>query len=224
MVRSSTFPTQSAKPFDAFGAQRQWGRHQVLFAAGAPVTSLHQVVSGVLARSITLPKGRRQIVDFLFAGDICGLVQADGRHLFDCEAVADTTTCAFDASLLRKLTGITPDVAIAEKVTRALKRMGEHLVAVGKLGAAERLLHFLHWLEEAYAERGLPTHPVALPMSRADIGDYLGMQLETVSRAFATLKEQGLVELPDAEQAVLHHRKAARRETVVEQPGLSEFA
>jgi CRP/FNR family transcriptional regulator len=200
-----------------FGAQRQWARHQLLFAAGKPVTSLHRVVSGVLARSITLPKGRRQIVDFLFAGDICGLVQGNGRHMFDCEAITDATTCAFDVSFLRKLTGVSPDVAIDEKVMRALKRTAENLVTVGKLGAAERLLHFLYWLEEAYAERGLPTHPLALPMSRSDIGDYLGMQLETVSRAFAKLKEQGLVDLLCTEQVVLHRQKAEK----VEQPGAS---
>jgi CRP/FNR family transcriptional regulator len=192
----------------------------MLFTAGKPVTSLHRIVSGVLARSITLPKGRRQIVDFLFPGDICGLVQSNGSHMFDCEAITDATTCAFDASFLRKLTGASPDVAIEEKVMRALKRTAEHLVTVGKLSAAERLLRFLHWLEEAYAERGLPTHPLALPMSRSDIGDYLGMQLETVSRAFARLKEQGLVDLPSAEHVVLHRQRVARPEEV-EQPGAS---
>jgi CRP/FNR family transcriptional regulator len=182
----------------------------MLFDAGEPVTRFHKVVSGVLARSIALPKGRRQIVDFLFPGDICGLVQSNGCHIFDCEAITDATTWAVDARFLHKLTGASPDVAIEDKVKRALKRMDEHLVVVGKLGTAERLLHFLHWLEEAYAERGLSTHPLALPMSRSDIGDYLGMQLETVSRAFGTLRKRGLVELPSFEQAVLHRRATSR--------------
>src|ERR1700759_2018649 len=77
-----------------FGAHRHLQRHQMLFTAGRPVTSLHRVVSGVLARSIALPKGRRQIVDFLFTGDICNLVQSDGTHMFDCEAITDAVTCA----------------------------------------------------------------------------------------------------------------------------------
>jgi CRP/FNR family transcriptional regulator len=194
----------------------------MLFAAGKPITRLHRVVSGMLGRSITLPKGRRQIVDFLFPGDICGLVQSNGRHVFDCEAITDATTCAFDASFLCKLTGTSPDVAFEENVKRALKRTAEHLVTVCKLNAAERLLHFLQELEEAYLERGLPTHPLALPMTRSDIADYLGMGVETVSRAFTKLKEQGLIELPSAEQAVLHRQRAARP-AEVGQRGASVF-
>jgi CRP/FNR family transcriptional regulator len=191
----------------------------MLFTAGRTVTSQHWVVSGVLARSIALPKGRRQIVDFLFAGDICNLVQSDGTHMFDCEAITDATTCAVDASSLRKLTGASPDIgkALKAEVLGALMRTAEQLVTVGKFSAAERLLRFLHFLEEAYAERGLPTHPLALPMSRSDIGDYLGMQLETVSRAFAKLKAGNLIGLVSTEQVVLHRQKAASPEEV-EQP------
>jgi CRP/FNR family transcriptional regulator len=183
----------------------------MLFAAGKPIKSLHRVASGVLARSIALPKGRRQIVDFLFTGDICNLVQSDGTHMFDCEAITDATTCAVDASVLRKFTGASVAIgkALEEEVLRALNRTAEQLVTVGKFSAAERLLRFLHLLEEAYAERGLPTRPLALPMTRSDIGDYLGMQLETVCRAFAKLKARDLVGSVSAEHVVLHRRKAA---------------
>jgi CRP-like cAMP-binding protein len=113
------------------------------------------------------------------------------------------------------------DKAIDEEMALAVNRMAENVVAVGQLGTLKRLLHFLHWLEEAYAKRGIPTHPLALPMSRSDIGDYLGMWLETVSRAFSKLKKQGLVSLPSFGQAVLHRQRAARLD--VKQPGASAF-
>jgi CRP/FNR family transcriptional regulator len=235
MSTSPTYLTHPAKSLDVdgssksklfeSGAQRQWARHQMLCTAGKPVTTVHQIVSGVLARSITLSNGRRQIVDFLFTGDICGLVQSNGSHMFDCEAITDATTCGLDASFLRKATGARPDVgkAIEEEVVRALSRAGEHLVTVGKLSTVERLLRFLHWLEEAYAERGMPTHPLALPMSRSDIGDYLGMQQESVSRAFAKLKEQDVVDQVSAAQVLLLHRPKAARPEGVETSGTSAF-
>jgi CRP/FNR family transcriptional regulator len=185
----------------------------MLFVAGAPVAKLQKIVSGVAALSVTMPDGRRQIVDFLFPGDICGFIQSRGSHMFDCEAITEATTCAVDVSRLRKLTVAYSNVdkAIDEEMALAVNRMAENVVAVGQLGTLERRLHFLRWLEEAYAKRGMPTQPLALPMSRSDIGDYLGMRLETVSRAFAKLKEQGLIELPSFERVVLHRQRAASR-------------
>jgi CRP/FNR family transcriptional regulator len=186
----------------------------MLFTAGRPVESLHNVVSGVLALSITLPKGRRQIVDLLFPGNSCGLFHSDSGHMFDCEALTEATTCAVDARHLRKLTVGRADLAkaIDDELALALNRMSEHIVRLGKLSAAERLLHFLQWLEEAYSKRGVPIRPLSLPMTRSDIGDYLGMQLETVSRAFASLKKQDLVRLLSTEQVMLPRSSAARLE------------
>jgi CRP/FNR family transcriptional regulator len=176
----------------------------------------------MLAFTIALPKERRQIVDFLFPGDICGFIQSGGNYMFDCEAITEATTCAVDASRLRELTVAYVDKVIDEEMALAVNRMAENVVAVGQLGTTERLLHFLYWLEEAYSKRGMPTQPLALPMSRSDIGDYLGMRVESVSRAFAKLKEQGLVELLSFERAVLHRQQAASAEAV-EQPGASAF-
>jgi CRP/FNR family transcriptional regulator len=222
MASSSACPTVPARPFNVcgsldcvtrsklfeFGAQRRWARDQMLFTAGKPITTLHRVVSGVLARSIALSNGRRQIVDFLFPGDICGLVQSNGSHLFDCEAITDATTRAIAADCLRKSVG-SPGIGkvIDDEVMRAVKRTAEHLVTIAKFGTGERLWHILLWLEKTYAERGLPTHPLALPMSRSDIGDYLGMESESVSRAFAVLKKRDLISLISAEQVVLRGQR-----------------
>jgi CRP-like cAMP-binding protein len=165
----STAPTHPIHPANAFnvaradrstlfelGAERKWARHQTLFTAGKPVASVHRVVSGLLARSIALSKGRRQIVDILLPGDTCGFFQSGGGHLFDCEAITEATTCAIDASHLRKLRIGCPDVgkAIDEELVFAVKCMAEHLVTVGKLSATERLLSCIGWRQpirnEAY--------------------------------------------------------------------------
>ena len=123
--------------------------------------------------------------------------------MFDCEAVTDTETCAVDVSRMGRRTAEHVGKAIEQEMERALKRIAEHVVTVGQLTAAERVLRFVQWLEEAYSERGLPARPLPLPMNRTDIGDYLGLQQETVCRAFAKLKERGLVALPDFDQVLL---------------------
>ena len=75
-----------------------------------------------------------------------------------------------------------------------LVEVGLHLATVGKLAATARVADFLCVLHQALEVRGEPALSVNLPMSRTDIGDYLGMRLETVSRALTSLRRQRLIE------------------------------
>jgi CRP/FNR family transcriptional regulator len=156
---------------------------------------------------MTMPNGRRQIVEFLFTGDICGVMQSHGEYAFDCEAIIKATTCAVDVSQLQKLVLADRDVArsVEKQILVLHRRIAEHLVVVGQLNAKNRLLDFLHRLRRVYAERGIPTDPLWLPMTREDIGDHLGMRLETVCRVFSELQERHLLDRPRFEQVVLGH-------------------
>lgn len=198
-------PDHLAKLFE-FGSRHCWRRHQMLFRAGDPARSLHRITSGVVAVSVAMPNGRRQIIVFLFPGDPCGLVQSNGRYAFDYEAITETTTRAVDMSHVHKLTISDPDVANAlkEKMSRTDARLTEQLVAVGQLDAKERVVHFLHRLRQSYAERGMPTQPLLLPMTRLDIADHLGMRLETLSRVLTGLRRRQLIDLQDANTVVLN--------------------
>jgi CRP-like cAMP-binding protein len=205
-------PDHLAKLFES-GSRHYWGRHQMLFRAGDPATSLHRITSGVVAVSITMPDARRQIIVFLFTGDPCGLVQSNGRYAFDYEAITETTTCAVNMSHVRKVTISDPDVAraVKEKMSRTEARLTEQLVAIGQLNAKERVVHFLRRLSQSYAERGMPTQPLLLPMTRLDIADHLGLRLETVSRVLTQLQRRDVIDLQDAN-------------TVVLSPSIGEFA
>jgi len=208
-----SFPAQSpqtdsdglAKLFE-FSAQHHWGRRQLLLRAGDAATSLHRVTSGVVAVSTTMPDARRQIIVFLFPGDICGLVQSDGQYAFDYETITKATTRGVDMCHVRKLTRSDPHVAdaVREKMSRSHNRVTEQLVAVGQLNGKERVVYFLRRLSQSYAERGMPMHPVVLPMARRDIADHLGMRLETVSRVLAQLQRRGFIALQDGDRVVLH--------------------
>jgi CRP/FNR family transcriptional regulator len=195
-----------------FSRRHHWGRHQLLFRADDPATALYRVTSGVLAVSIAMPDARRQIVVFLFPGDICGLVQSNGRYAFDCEAIGDATTHAVGMRHVCKLTISDPDIAEALKkdMSRTDTRIADQIVAVGQLHAKERILYFLRRLSQSYAERGMPTHPLPLPMTRRDMADHLGMRLETLSRALAELKRRQLIDFHDSNTVVLNSEAVGR--------------
>src|SRR5689334_24503005 len=78
------------------GPQLRWQRRQFLFRAGAPIGPIFKVTSGMVAISKPLPDGRRQILDFYLAGEICGHLEADGSYAYDCEAVTDVAACSFN--------------------------------------------------------------------------------------------------------------------------------
>jgi len=214
-VAYGNFPAQSrdtprgsshlAKLFE-LSDQHHWSRNQPLLRAGDAATSLHRVTSGVVAVSMAMPDARRQIIVFLFPGDICGLVQSDGQYAFDYEATTETTTCAVDMRRVRKLTASDPDIdeALRELMMRANNRIADQLVAVGQLSAKERLVYFLRRLGQSYAERGMLAHPLLLPMTRLDIADHLGMRLETVSRTLAKLQKRDVIDLQDSHTVVLN--------------------
>lgn len=187
------------------GSRHHWDRGQFLFSAGDPARSLHLITSGVAAVSRGIADGRRQILVFLFADDVCGLVQSNGRYVFDYEVITAATTRAVDMGHVRRLTSSHTDIAeaVKEKMFRTERRLAEQLVAVGQLNAKERVVHFLGRLSQSYAERDMPTDPLVLPMARRDLADHLGMRLETLSRAFTDLKRQGLIDLQDDYTVVL---------------------
>jgi CRP-like cAMP-binding protein len=193
-------------------ARHHWGRHQVLFRADGSATNLHKITSGAVAISMAMSGARRQIVAFLFTGDICGFALSDGRYGFDCEAISRTTTCTISMSRVHELTISDPDVAEAleRRLSRAYNRVAEHLVAVGQLDAKERVVYFLRRLCQSYTERGMPAAPLQLPMTRLDIADHLGMRFETLSRALTQLKGRHLIDLPDANTVVLNDRMINR--------------
>jgi CRP/FNR family nitrogen fixation transcriptional regulator len=92
---------------------------------------------------------------------------------------------------------------------RSLTKAQEHLLVLGRQNAIERVAAFL--VDLAERQGGLPQ--VDLPMSRMDIGDYLGLTLETVSRVFSKLKETGVIRLPDARSVEIVKWDALRNMT-----------
>lgn len=163
------------------------------FPAGAEIygqdetaRSIYRVEFGAVRIYRLLADGRRQISAFHLPGEIFGF-EADARHHFFAEAISNTGVRRFPLATSASIAGELLPLAL-----RSLLRAQDHLLVLGRQSACERVATFLVEL----AERQAGLNQIELPMSRMDIGDYLGLTIETVSRVFSKLKEKGIIRLP----------------------------
>jgi CRP/FNR family transcriptional regulator len=174
-----------------------------------PAAHVFNITAGVVKLYKLLVDGRRQIVGFLFAGDLLGL-SFGGEYAYSAEAVTPVTACRFARPRLNDLLRQFP--AMSERLLGiAVNELGaaqEQMLLLGRKTARERVASFLLSLSRRAARAGLRDDPVSLPMTRADIGDYLGLTIETVSRTLSQLKRDGIVSLPSPSTVRLADREA----------------
>lgn len=175
-----------------------------VFREGEAAVHLYSVALGTLKLYKLMPDGRRQITAFLFPGDFFGLA-VDGGYAYTAEALSPVVLCRFPR---RKLDQVLEDVPRIEKrllglAIDELAAAHEQMLLLGRKTAKEKVASFLMMLSRRAERRGLAASPIALPMSRSDIADYLGLTIETVSRTLTQLKRDGVIGLPDSGHAVL---------------------
>jgi CRP/FNR family transcriptional regulator len=170
---------------------------------GDEASACFRVLAGCVRLSKVLPDGRRHVIDFLFPGDFFGLVEAS-----EYEAAAEALEAGMVARYPRRqLEAIAErDIAVCNLLRRVasagLAAAHARSTTLARLGAAERLAVLLLQL----AERSGGKDVVLLPMSRTDIGDYLGLTIETVSRTFGQFKARGMIRLLDPHRILLTSR------------------
>lgn len=182
---------------------------ETLFVEGDPVTAVYNITRGIVRLSKMLPDGRRQITGFLFPGDFVGL-GARTSYSYTAEAMTAACLCRFEKPRLDKLMREHREIedqllALMEKEVDLAQ---ERMLLLGRKTAAEKVASFLVALSERFD--GAETFPVA--MTRADIADYLGLTLETVSRTLSAFQRDGLISLERAHMIRLLDR--ARLEEV----------
>ncbi len=175
-----------------------------VFREGDPAEWVYSVSTGALKLYKLLSDGRRQIVCFLFPGDLFGLGSDDG-YAYTAETLVPTQICRFSQRKLETFRGATPRLErrIFAMTLHDLLAAQEQMLLLGRKTAREKVASFVLDLSRRATLRGLPENPVTLPMSRADIADYLGLTIETVSRIFSHLKRAKLIELPDSSRVIL---------------------
>ena len=173
---------------------------EVICRAGQRFEQLHLLNTGFAKLVHAAADGREQVVALKFRGDWIGFDGlADGRHA--CDAIAMDTgelwSVRYDALLAASVQEPELLRLLHEAMSRELTRERESLLAVCTLPADARVAGFLADWAGALAERGLRTDQIALRMTRAEIGNYLGMTLETVSRALSRLARDGLIDFTE---------------------------
>jgi CRP-like cAMP-binding protein len=167
---------------------RALSRGDHLFVAGAPAGPISMIVTGAVALARNLPDGRRQIVDILGPGRLVGLCLDD---------IQPSTATALVRTHVRLLAAPPSAEAIACELGLGIRRVHAHTVLLGRKTALEKVASGLLELAHLFADRRDGERGVSfvLPMTRTDLGDWLGLVMETVSRALGDLQRQRLIAL-----------------------------
>jgi CRP/FNR family transcriptional regulator, nitrogen fixation regulation protein len=189
------------------GASMAFGRNAEIFGEGEPADYLYRVVSWAVRTYKVLLDGRRQIGAFYLPGDIFGL-QSGEEHEWSAEAVVASKVSVIKRTAVVALAARNSAVAreLWTLTGRELQRAQGHLLLLVKT-APERVASFL--LE--MAARVESRDEVALPMSRQDIADYLGLTIETVSRMLTQFENESAIALPTCKRIVLRNRAVLKR-------------
>jgi CRP/FNR family transcriptional regulator, nitrogen fixation regulation protein len=197
---------------NAVWSEFKYPRGSEIFGEAEPADYVYQIREGAVRTYKLLSDGRRQIGAFHLQGDIVGVENGE-IHRFTAEAIVDTTVwIANSRSLFAGLAqGDIPAANhIRDLVTRTLEHMENHLLLLGRQTALERVATFVLEIDRRLQQPEV----MVLPMGRRDIADYLGLTLETVSRALSMLRDEGIFSLrgPMLRKIVLHNRsKLAER-------------
>jgi CRP/FNR family transcriptional regulator len=186
--------------------RRKIKRSETLFRNRDRFTSLYAIRTGFFKTSIVAQDGRDQVTGFQMAGEIMGL---DGivneHHTCDATALEDAEVCVMPFSRIEELSReITALQRHVHKImSREIVRENGVMLLLGSMRAEERLAAFLLNLVQRLHARGFSQSELILRMSREEIGSYLGLKLETVSRTFSKLMEEGIIEVKQRHLRIL---------------------
>ena len=167
---------------------------QTFVVEGDAARSFFNINHGVAKLYKDMPDGRRQITGFVGAGDFVGLA-ADSCYAFSAEAIQEVRMCRFDRSELRNVFGRFPAIEqrLFDFASHELVVAQEQMLLLGRKTAVERLASFLDGWHHRIVHTEDSNSGHGLPMTRADLADYLGLTIETVSRALSSLRKLGII-------------------------------
>ncbi len=186
----------------------QPGQH--LYHAGDKSSSIFAVRSGALKTYCITEDGDEQVLGFGLPGELVGFDGLAGNHYSStCVALETTSICELPFNQLEDLCHSLPGLQkqMMRLVGKEITSDHHMLMMLGQRSAEERLASFLLSLSARYKTRGLSASEFYLPMSRQDIGNYLGLAIETVSRLFAHFQDDKLLTVNRKQIKILDHAK-----------------
>ena len=178
------------------GVRRRVKRQQHLYRAGEGFEAIYAIRSGFFKTDVLLEDGRNQVTGFQMAGEILGM---DGisteAHTCNAVALEDSEICVIPFAQLEHLSREIQALQhhFHKVMSREIVRDHGVMMLLGTMRAEERLAAFLLNLSQRFTSRGYSPAEFHLRMTRDEIGSYLGLKLETVSRAFSRFQDEGFI-------------------------------
>ena len=186
--------------------RRALRRGELLFHSGDAFESLYAVRTGFFKTRVASEDGRDQVTGFQMAGELLGLDGiGGGQHTCDAVALEDSQVCVILYEQLESLSHEFPDLQrqFHRIMSREIVRDHGVMLLLGSMRAEERLAAFLLNLSQRLRARGFSPSSLVLRMTREEIGSYLGLTLETVSRCFSRFHEEGVLAVRHRQVQVL---------------------
>jgi CRP/FNR family transcriptional regulator len=192
---------------DLVAARRKIARGDILYRNGEKFSALYAIRTGFFKTTVATEDGRDQVTGFQMAGEVIGLdgIVSD-HHTCDAVALEDAEVCVMNFDRLEDLSREINALQrhVHKIMSREIVRENGVMLLLGSMRADERLAAFLLNLVQRLHARGFSQSELVLRMTREEIGSYLGLKLETVSRTFSKFVEEGIVEVKQRHVRILN--------------------
>ena len=189
-------PNEVDRLDELVGSRRKIKRQQHLYRSGDAFEAIYAIRAGSFKTDVILEDGRDQVTGFQMTGEVLDLDGISTEH-HSCNAIAleDSEVCVIPFSRLEELSREVESLQhqFHKIMSREIVRDHGVMMLLGSMRAEERLAAFLLNMSQRFTARGFSPSEFHLRMTRDEIGSYLGLKLETVSRAFSRFQEDGLV-------------------------------
>jgi len=188
-------------------------RGDTLFQVGGALRSLYVAREGAFKTTALAEDGSVQVIGFHLPGELMGLdALGSGTHRCDAEALEPAEVCEVPMADLGRVAAQVPSLQqqLLRIIGQSMGRDQDHLEMMGRRHANERVALFLHNLSERLDRLEGSGDDITLPMSREDIASYLGLVIETVSRTFSRLQDDGIIAVRGRKLQILDRARLAR--------------
>jgi len=185
-------------------------RNKTVFEAGDKFSSLYTVRSGAVKTFSVDREGDEHVIGFYLPGEMFGLDAINsGHHISSAKALETTAVCEIPFNRLEELSRRIPSMQshMYRLLSHEISEDQQLQLLLGKKTAEERIGSFLLGLSSRYRQRHLSPTSFRLPMARTDIGNYLGLAVETVSRIFTRLQKNDILKVDGKEVCILDHHR-----------------
>ncbi len=205
---SSLDDTELAR-LEAITVSKDYEPGQTVFEGGDEPRFIYNLTEGMIRLVKLLPNGRRQIVGFVFPGDMLGLA-SHGAYTCSAEAIGPVRLCRFPREKMLELLNEFPNLKsrLLDIAADELSEAQEQMLLLGRKSPVEKVASFLWRLHTENMRCGGAVNQIDLGMGRIDIADYLGLTIETVSRTFTRLRNDGVIRLEGANHVVIVNEDA----------------